>query len=86
MDFITPVIVGLVVAALSTIVFSSGRFGLVGDIGIGIAGAGLGAWGFGQLGGMLSADLPDYALATAIGAAFSIAALRLARPAATPAR
>src|SRR5579862_8599832 len=68
MDIVTALSVGLTVASLTTIVFGSGGFGLLGDLVIGIAGAVLGGWVFHELHWVPTAGLPDDVLTTAIGA------------------
>jgi uncharacterized membrane protein YeaQ/YmgE (transglycosylase-associated protein family) len=50
MDIITWIVVGLVAGLLASLVMGGTGFGLLGDIVIGILGAFIGGWLFGQMG------------------------------------
>lgn len=50
MDLLTWIVVGLVAGLLASLVMGGTGFGLIGDIIIGIVGAFIGGWLFGQMG------------------------------------
>jgi uncharacterized membrane protein YeaQ/YmgE (transglycosylase-associated protein family) len=50
MDILTWIIVGLVAGVLATFIMGGIGYGIIGDIIVGIAGAFVGVWLFGQMG------------------------------------
>lgn len=81
MDIITWLIVGLIAGLLASFVIGGVGFGLLGDIAIGIVGAVLGGWLFGQLNiSTPFAGLPGVIFVAFVGAVVLLLVIRAVRP------
>jgi uncharacterized membrane protein YeaQ/YmgE (transglycosylase-associated protein family) len=74
--FVSWVVVGLLAGGLAGIVMKGGGYGLIGDLGLGLAGSVVGGWIFRALGGSAGWGLFPTVVVAFVGAVIVIVAQR----------
>jgi len=74
--FVSWVVVGLLAGSLAGIVMKDGGYGLIGDLGLGLAGSVVGGWIFRALGGAAGGGLFPTVVVAFVGAVIVIVAQR----------